>query len=300
MLGQSLPATMSFASAETVVYSGTLGSSTYHTVKFLDEDGSTVLAEQLVATGTEPVEPQAPTKEDYEFAGWSPAVGAITTDTDYTATYTALEKISVTVRYLKAADDSSAASSKVVQLKKKGDSTTVTSPDVVGYTPQHASVDLTVTAGTVTATDGATSLTVDNNDTVTVYYDVATAQYTIRYLFENLSGSGYDTDLANYPDVTKSANVNEMVSPAAADYVTVPGFETPSDVVGVVKGDNSTVLELKYTARAAPSPLIRTARARWWTPSPRSTVSRSPRLTSRNASVTPFSAGLRRRRAPRR
>ena len=247
MLGQSLPATLSFASAEEVFYSAALDSGTYHTVRFLDEDGSTVLAAQLVASGSAPVEPQVPTKENYEFDRWNPAVGVITADTDYTAVYAPLEKVTVTVQYLKQGTGETAAPSTVVQLKKKGaDTTVVTSPDVVGYAPQQASVTLTATDGIVTASDGLSVA----GDVVTVYYDVATASYKVRYLFEKLDGSGYEANAA-YPDsAPRSAAVNQLVEPTVADYQPIPGFVTPSDVAGVVKADNSTVLELKYTRKS--------------------------------------------------
>ncbi len=200
-----------------------------------------------MASGSTPVEPQAPTREGYVFDHWDPAIGAVTQDTNYKAVYRELEKVTVTVRYLKQGTSDTAAADTVVQLKKEGvDTAEVIPPAVVGYAPQQASVTLTATDGVVTASDG---LSVEDN-VVTVYYGVAEASYTVRYLFEKLDGSGYGTDAA-YPDSEpRSAAVNQTVMPVAADYKTVPGFETPSDVVGVVKADNSTVLELKYTRKS--------------------------------------------------
>ena len=64
-----------------------------YTVKFVDDDG-TVLKSATVAEGTTPTAPANPTKASdgvysYTFAGWNPAVGAVTGNTTYTATYTA-------------------------------------------------------------------------------------------------------------------------------------------------------------------------------------------------------------------
>ena len=65
-----------------------------YTIKFVDEDGETVLDEQTLAYGVTPVYAgEHPTKEgdaehSYVFAGWTPAIASVTGDAIYKATYT--------------------------------------------------------------------------------------------------------------------------------------------------------------------------------------------------------------------
>ena len=60
-----------------------------YTVSFKDSDG-TVLQSSKLGYGQMPTAPAAPTKAGYTFAGWSPAITAVTGNTTYTATYTAV------------------------------------------------------------------------------------------------------------------------------------------------------------------------------------------------------------------
>lgn len=59
-----------------------------YTVRFLDINGNQIGSSQTVEHGATPSAPTAPTITGKTFAGWSPAVGAVTDNTDYTATYT--------------------------------------------------------------------------------------------------------------------------------------------------------------------------------------------------------------------
>ena len=70
-----------------LTFTQTKDSFLYYTIRFLDDDG-TVLSTQSVEEGTMPTAPSDPTKEDYNFSGWSPTVAVATQNQDYTATYT--------------------------------------------------------------------------------------------------------------------------------------------------------------------------------------------------------------------
>ena len=70
-----------------------MNANTTHSVTFKDWDG-TVLYETTCQVGNTPVYGVAePTRDGYTFTGWTPALGAITGDTVYTATYKGLPTI---------------------------------------------------------------------------------------------------------------------------------------------------------------------------------------------------------------
>ena len=73
-----------------------VSANTVHTVTFKNWDG-TVLYETTCNIGETPVyNGVTPSKVDHEFAGWTPAIGAIKGDTVYTATFTARKAYTVT------------------------------------------------------------------------------------------------------------------------------------------------------------------------------------------------------------
>ena len=81
-------ASVTEAAIYTATYAATKNS---YTITFNDEDGS-VISSANVEYGAMPVEPTAPTKpadseNTYTFAGWTPAVVAVTGEATYTATY---------------------------------------------------------------------------------------------------------------------------------------------------------------------------------------------------------------------
>ncbi len=73
--------------ADGVVAHATFAKKTY-TVKFTDINGNQIGSPQTVEHGATPTAPTAPAITGKTFAGWSPAVGAVTDDTTYQATYT--------------------------------------------------------------------------------------------------------------------------------------------------------------------------------------------------------------------
>ncbi len=73
-------------SANGAIANATFTKKTY-TVRFLNKDGGVIGTPQTVAYGDTPVAPSAPSVPGYTFTGWSPAVGAVTGNTDYTAQY---------------------------------------------------------------------------------------------------------------------------------------------------------------------------------------------------------------------
>ncbi|MCR4663972.1 MAG: hypothetical protein K5660_01225, partial [Paludibacteraceae bacterium] len=68
-----------------------------YTIRFLMDDGTTVLSTAQVAYNANPIEPSEPTKigteeYSYNFTGWTPAVTAVTGDQDYVAVFEQVAK----------------------------------------------------------------------------------------------------------------------------------------------------------------------------------------------------------------
>ncbi len=57
------------------------------TATFKDWDGTQIGSVQTIPSGSAPTAPANPTREGYTFTGWNPAVGAISSDTEYIAQY---------------------------------------------------------------------------------------------------------------------------------------------------------------------------------------------------------------------
>ena len=80
----------------TAQYSSTTTPRTY-TIRFLMDDGTTVLSSAQVVYNGSPIEPSEPTKigteeYSYNFTGWTPAVTAVTGDQDYVAVFEQVAK----------------------------------------------------------------------------------------------------------------------------------------------------------------------------------------------------------------
>ena len=83
-----------------------------YTITFYDEDGTTVLQSGNVEYGKEPeYSSETPTKAstaeyDYTFAGWTPAITAVTGEATYKATYTATKRsYTITVQVANGCED---------------------------------------------------------------------------------------------------------------------------------------------------------------------------------------------------
>ena len=61
------------------------------TYKFVNDDG-TEISSGTVYEGETPTAPANPSKENYEFTGWSPSVGPVSSNVEYKATYTEAEE----------------------------------------------------------------------------------------------------------------------------------------------------------------------------------------------------------------
>ena len=92
--------TATFTATEKVVIPDT----TYYTVRFLNYDGTELQSLQVIEDSLPVYTGAIPTRAEddtytYEFSGWTPAIVPATADVDYTATFTATEKIHEPIYY---------------------------------------------------------------------------------------------------------------------------------------------------------------------------------------------------------
>ena len=174
-----------------------------HTVTWIDDDGTTVLAEGLVEELETPVYGGAtPTKAataqyTYTFAGWTPAVVAIESNTTYTATY-----------------DATVNEYTITWLDEDGSVLDATSVEY-GSTPTHANPAKADTerytytfAGWTPAVESVTS-----NATYKATYDQALREYQITWynagVFEGFSSYHYG-DTPVYPGGTPAKSADSQ------------------------------------------------------------------------------------------
>ena len=164
------------ACAGAATYTATYSESTKtFTIKFVDEDGQTVLKEDELAYGAAIVPPTNPTKAadntyTYTFNGWSPAVAAtVTTDATYTATYTPTY-IDYTIKFV---DHSGEISSQTYHY-----GATVTVPQVQGYADNTFNYTFKGWA------EGAVT-TVQGDKTYHAEYNKTYIDYTVTFNWDN-------------------------------------------------------------------------------------------------------------------
>ncbi|MBR3309082.1 MAG: InlB B-repeat-containing protein, partial [Lachnospiraceae bacterium] len=228
-----------------------------YTVNFVDDDGTTVLADSKTVEKYHKVEkPNNPTKAGYTFDGWYTTVDGstlfdwntqITADTTVYAHWTR-DTLSYTVHYV---DDegSTIATDKVVSNPNYtiGQNVTEYAIAIAGYRPDESSKTLVLQA--------------KDNDITFVYRKKAeTTKYTVRYIIaDGEAGAGTkvadDKIVENVPGDT--ASVIELA--AAVDYETL--YETVPELDGIeffpdeiektivlTSDDNNNVLTFYYSS----------------------------------------------------
>ena len=193
MVFQTFPLTAISALAEgEPTYSAPTTPEGFAEVDFVDHDDTSLLnAKQLVAEGSTPIVPEDPTREEYKFTGWDPAVAAVpqgARSVIYKAQYDPIPKYTLTVKYMNGLE--SVATDEVREYASDETiSDTITSPAVEGgLFADHTS--LSVTNAWLKAQDAADG-TVDYTIVFTVNYTTSNASYTVRHYFENANDDGY-------------------------------------------------------------------------------------------------------------
>ena len=168
------------------------------TATFKDWDG-TVLKTQSVNAGVAPTAPSNPTRTGYTFTGWSPAVGAITTDTTFTAQYK-INSYAVSVSSSPTAGGTTKASASTVNY---GSTVTLTatpnSSDNYSFTNWQISGSYTISSGSLTST----SITIAPTSAIT-----AVANYTQAATYTvSASASTGGTASASHASVVQGNSV---------------------------------------------------------------------------------------------
>lgn len=268
---------------------------TKYTVEFVDHDGK-VLNTQEVEEGKTPTAPANPTRVGYTFAGWNPAVGAITGDTTYTATYTIN---TYTVRFLDI-NGNQIGSSQTVEHDATPTAPTppaVTGKTFAGWNPAVGAV----TANTdyqATYTDNTYSITVNQTGgtgtvnlgkTSAKYGDTVTLKVTppTNYKISSITGGGLNIgqcESYNGSFTMPASNVTITVT-YAPDVPTYPATATATTRYTstggsvTVNGQNSPIqLENGETATFKATP-TRTFKFVGWFSDPNFTQLVSPNAT---------------------
>ena len=189
-----------------------------YTVTWLDEDGTTVLKEEIVDEGDTPA-CAAPTKEAtvqyaYAFAGWTPAVAPVESNTTYTATYDATVK-EYEITWL--SDDDSVIDTTSVAYGDTPALATPTKAATAQYTYEFAGWTPAVVAVTGTATYKAT-------------FTPVLRSYTITW--KDADGTTLGTDTVAYGSTPSRADPSKA---ATAQYTYA--FTGWSPAVAAVTGD---------------------------------------------------------------
>ena len=207
----------------------------YHTIRFLDEDGTLLEAKQ-VAEGEVPSYGETPTKiadtqHEYTFTNWSPEVVAATGDATYTAIYTATTR-KYTITWLN--EDGSQLSQAPVAYGEI--------PAYNGETPTKES-----SAEFSYAFSGWTTepVAVTGEATYTAAFTATKRSYAITWLMDD--GSVIDQAEVEYGSTPAHANINKE-STAKYTYT----FKGWSPEVSTVTGEASYIAQFdsvinKYT-----------------------------------------------------
>ncbi len=191
-----------------------------YTIKFVDEDGVTVLDEQILEYGETPeYKGEAPTKETtdeyiYTFIGWTPEIAVVTGTATYTAVY---EQKSNSYKVTFKNEDGSVL---YEENFKYGET-----PVYGGETPTKASdvqYDYTF-AGWDKAFEAVTS-----DDTYTATYDKALRSYTITFVYA--AGTSKEITLEYGSSYRKLPNTLDWQTDA--DHYTYSWPELPATVTG--------------------------------------------------------------------
>ena len=206
-----------------------------YTVRFLDEDGKTVLQTGEVLYGATPAyEGTTPTKAadaqyTYAFSCWAPEITAVTGDADYTATYAAMRN-SYTVRFVD--EDGTDLQSGLVAYGE--------TPEYTGETPTKAAdAQYSYTFAGWTPKIAA----VTGEATYTATYSKTPVEYTIRFVNED--GTELQSGLVAYGETPEYTGETPTKAATAQHSYTFAGW-TPA--LAAVTG------EATYTATYTEAP----------------------------------------------
>lgn len=196
-----------------------------YTITFYDEDGVTVRQQSTFTYGSTPVysgaalTKKATDEYTYTFSGWSPKIGTVTGDAQYSAVYSAKKN-----KYTVTFEDYDGTPLKVQDVEYGSSATPPTSPTREGYTFRGWQ-------GSYTSVKKAV--------TVTATYDIN--KYTIQ--FKNYDGSLLDEQVCEYG--VKPSYAGTPVRPETAQYTyTFKGWDKD-----IVAAKANTIYTATYSSK---------------------------------------------------
>ena len=214
------------------------------TVTFADWDG-TPISTQKVSAGTGAAAPSPPSREGYEFTGWSADFGNVQSDMVIQAQYKRLQAFTVSIQY-SFLDGKTAAQPYIASIPKgEGLNDLIAHPTVSGYMPQPVG-DYTQ-SDTESYTQNSLQLnisSIDKDHTYNVtYIPDNTTEYKVHYHLPKLPpATDYETITLEFTGVTGAT--------VAAPAKEFEGFTPPANMPeAVLASDGSTEMDVNYTRK---------------------------------------------------
>lgn len=207
-----------------------------YTVTWKNHDGTVLETDTGVTSGTTPTyNGSTPTKTGYTFSGWSPAVGAISGNTTYTAQFTEN-------KYTIAFNGNGNTGGSMSSITNVGydDSKTLTANAFTktGYTFNGWNTKADGSGTSYADKASVSKLTATNGATVTLYAKWKANSYTIK--FNANGGSGSMSDLAMTYDTAKNLTANSFTR-TGYDFL---GWSTSSSATSATYADKASVKNL--------------------------------------------------------
>ena len=220
------------------------------TATFKDWDG-TVISTQSVKSGTAPTAPTNPTRTGYIFKGWSPAIGAITKNTTYTATYNVMSYSVSASSSPKAGGTTTSSASSVNYGSTVTFTANADTANNYSFTNWQITGAYTITSGSL----ASTSITIAPTSAIT-----AVANYTqaATYTVSVSAGTG-GTASASAAKVVDGNTVTFTASPSkgykfskwsiSGTYTTVSGSLTSSSIT--IKPASNVTATASFTGHSS-------------------------------------------------
>ena len=209
-----------------------------YSVTFENWDGTVLATASGIRAGTDVVaanyyQGNAPERDGFGFVAWEPQeIASISADATVTAAYTALAQHTIVINYVYKNQKQAAAPFVAVVSDGYSFTQTVSSPAIVGYAPDQATVSISEPI-------------TQNYDIDVTYLPLSDTPYQLVHKRQDLTGGGYtvaDTE-------QRTGETGSQTTIGDGDVKTYEGYSLISNLQNVnreIAADGTTVVELLY------------------------------------------------------